>query len=88
MKHFWMTFVNDHVELFGTECPTRAAAIKELKEAYRFDHNESPEGVKYNSYFIEEYFVSPSLITIGKSECFEMSMGKRGGVKAVKIKEM
>ena len=84
MKHFWMTFVNDGVELFGTECQTRAAAIKELKDGFRFDYEMSPSVADCNDYYIEEYWESPSIINIGKREYFKMTMGKRGGVKAVK----
>lgn len=88
MKNFWMTFVNDGVELFGTHCQTRDAALEELKKAYRFDHDESPNGVMYNDYYIEEYFEgSFGEIYVGKEEHFRMSIGKRGGVKAMKIRE-
>ena len=86
MKHFWMTFCNDRVELFGTECQTRAEAINELKEAFRFDYSESPSAAEYNDYYIEEYFESPSIITIGKTEFFKMTIGPRGGVRAQKTK--
>lgn len=87
MEHFWIAFVNDHVELFGTKCQTRADAIDELKKAFLFDHNESKEAVPCNNYFIEEYFESQDLITIGKAEYFRMTIGKRGGVRSVKIME-
>lgn len=66
MKHFWMAFVNDHVELFGTKCQTRAEAIDELKKAFLFDHNESKEAVPCNNYFIEEYFETKTSSRLGK----------------------
>lgn len=49
--------------------------------------NESKEAVPCNNYFIEEYFESQDLITIGKAEYFRMTIDKRGGVRAVKIME-
>lgn len=86
MRTYWMAFCNDGVELFGIERSTRAEAINDLKEAFRFDYAESPEGVAYNDYYIEEYHESPSLIVIGKREYFKMTMGKRGGVRCEKTR--
>lgn len=87
-KHYWMTFCNDRVELFGTECQTRTEAINELKKAFLFDHGESPSAATHNDYFIEEYFESPNLIVVGKTEYFKMTIGPRGGVRAQKTREI
>ena len=79
MKHYWMTFCNDGVELFGTECATRAEAIKELKEAYRFDVEEMGHDPGFD-YYIEEFSETDDEIRILDTQFFRLRMGKRGGV--------
>ena len=85
MKHYWMTYCNDGVELFNTECPTRAAAIDELKTAFRFDSEESPVAAAYNDYYIEQYIETESEIITVNTEHFKLTIGKRGGIRCVKV---
>lgn len=81
MRHFWMAFVNDGVEATGIEQPTRAAAIKDLKEAFRADCAESECGDPGFDYYIEEYWDSDTETIVGPSEYYKMTLGPRGGVK-------
>lgn len=84
MKHYWMTFVNDGVELFGTECQTRKEAIDELKKGFKFDYEMSPTVAEYNDYYIEQYVETEEEVITVNREYFKMTVGKRGAVKAVK----
>lgn len=81
MRHFWMAFINDGVEATGIERSTRAAAIKDLKEAFRFDCAESESGDPGFDYYIEEYWETDDETIVGPSEYYKMALGARGGVK-------
>ena len=86
MKHYYMTFCNDGVELFGTECKTRKEAIAELKEAYRFDCGECEyDPCDFNEYYIEERWETDDELIVGESEYYKLTMGKRGGVTCKRI---
>lgn len=85
-RTYWMALCNDGVELSGIERSTRAEAINDLKEAYRFDHDESPEGVAYNDYYIEKFTETDDECICHGPEHFKMTVGKRGGVRCEKTR--
>lgn len=86
MKTYWMAFCNDGISLYDIERSTRAEAVKDLKEAYRFDSDENPDGVAYNDYYIEKYVETESEVYCHGPEYYRMTRGPRGGVKAARIK--
>lgn len=81
MKHYWMAFQNDGIELFGVERYTRQEAIKDIKEAYKADYWEFGGEDPGFDYYIEEYWETESEIMCGGPEFYKPTMGKRGGVK-------
>lgn len=86
MRHFWMAFINDGVEATGIERPTRAAAVNDLKDAYRFDCEESESGDPGFDYYIEEVWETDTETIVGPSEYYKMALGPRGGVKCRRVK--
>lgn len=84
MKHYYMTFCNDDVELFGTECRSRADAIKELKEAFRADCAEL-EGENPFDYYIKEYWETETTCYCSDQVNYSLTLGKRGGVTCKRI---
>lgn len=78
---FWMAFCNDGVELFGIERNTRAEAINDCKEAFRFDFAECGHDPGFD-YYIEKYTETEDALYVHDMQYFKMTMGKRGGVKA------
>lgn len=85
MRTFWMAFCNDGVELSGIERDTRADAIKDCKEAFRFDFAECGHDPEFD-YYIEKYHETDDELIVCNMEFFKMSMGKRGGVTAQKTR--
>lgn len=85
-RTYWLAFCNDGVPLFDIERETRAEAINDLKEAYRFDYGEAGEGANYNDYYIEKYTETDDSVYVCDAQYFKMTMGKRGGVKAERIR--
>lgn len=85
MKTYWIAFCNDGVPLFEVERTTRSEAIKDLKEAYRLDSDESPDGAAYNDYYIEKFTETESELYRHGPEYFKMSRGPRGGVRAERM---
>lgn len=86
MNHYYKTCCNDGVELFGTECRTRADAIEELKKAYRFDFAECEcDPGEWNEYYIEECWETDSELRVSEPQYYKMAMGKRGGVTCKRI---
>lgn len=85
MRTFWMAFCNDGVELTGIERDTRAEAIKDCKEAFRFDFAECGGDPEFD-YYIEKYCETDDETRVLDMEFFAMSMGKRGGVTAKKTR--
>ena len=84
MKHYYMTYCNDGVPLFDTECSTRKAAIEELKKAFRFDFDECGHDPGFD-YYIEEVWESPSQICVSPNQYYKLTMGKRGGITCKRI---
>lgn len=87
MKHYWKAFCNDGVELTGEERDTRSEAINDIKEAYRFDFAEIGHDPGFD-YYIEEYIETDDTIYLCDMQFFKLSMGKRGGVKCERIREI
>ena len=83
MKHYWMAFCNDGVELTGLERENKEDAIKDCKECFRFDYAECGEAPDFD-YYIEEYYESDTEIIVGWKQAIYMTMGVRGGVKVRK----
>lgn len=86
MKTYWIAFCNDGVPLFDIERDTRAEAINDLKQAYRFDYGEAGEAANYNDYYIEKYVETDDTLYVRDMQYFKLSMGKRGGVKCEQTK--
>lgn len=82
MEHYFMTFQNDGMEIYGTKCPTLRAAIKELKEAYRADFEEC-EGEPGHDYYVQEFYETDDTLQYGIRIDYDLSMGPRGGVRCV-----
>ena len=80
MRHYWMAFCNDGLELTGIERSTKAEAIKDCKEAFRFDCEELGHDPGFD-YYIEECWDSDDETIVGPSEYYKLTMGPRGGVK-------
>jgi len=85
MRHYWMAYCNDGVELSGIERETRSDAINDCKQAFRFDFAECGENPGFE-YYIEECHEMEDEILIVREEYFKMTMGPRGGVKCQKIR--
>lgn len=81
MRVYWMAFCNDGVPLFDIERATRAEAIKDLKEAFRFDCGESETAAAYNDYYIEKFTETDDECICQCTEYFKMTIGPRGGVR-------
>lgn len=79
MKHYWMAFCNDGLELTGIERSTRAEAINDCKEAFKFDYGELGHDPGFD-YYIEEYHETDDTTYVENVQFFKMTMGKRGGV--------
>lgn len=85
MRVYWMAFCNDGVPLFDVERATRAEAIKDLKEAFRFDCDEF-ETTAYNDYYIEKFTETDDECICHGSEYFKMTRGPRGGIRAERMR--
>lgn len=88
MRTYWVAYCNDGVPLFDVERFTRAEAIKDLKNAYRFDYEESEVAADYNDYYIEKFTENDYECICHGEEHFKMTIGPRGGVNAKKIKQI
>jgi hypothetical protein len=80
-----MAFCNDGVEMTGIERETRAEAINDLKEGFRFDFCELGHDPGFD-YYIEKYTEIDDTLYVRDMQYFKLSMGKRGGVKCERTK--
>lgn len=87
MKHYWMAFCNDGVELFGEKRATREEAIEDCKKAFRFDFEECGHDPGLD-YYIEEYMETENETFVRPAQYFKMTMGPRGGVRCKRIKNV
>lgn len=80
MKHYWMAYCNDGLEITGKEQTTKMDAIKECKEAFKFDYEECGHAPGID-YYIQEFYESDTEFAYGIKLNVMMTLGKRGAVK-------
>lgn len=88
MRTYWIAFCNDDVPLFDVERDTRSEAINDLKEAFSFDHRVAGDAAYDNDYYIQKFCETDDTLYVMDKQYFKMTIGKRSGVKALRIKDV
>lgn len=79
MRKYWMAFCNDGDAITGIERATKAEAINDCKEAFRFDYGQCGHDPG-NDYYIEQFEELEGFSTTVDMHLLKMTMGKNGGV--------
>lgn len=79
MRKYWMAFCNDGDAITGIEHPSKALAINDCKQAFKFDYAQCGHDTG-NEYYIQQFEELEGLSAVVDIQILKMTLGKKGSV--------